>query len=91
MSILSVEQQTKDNNFGITSINDNIEPKKYQHQHQHLRQHQSQRQCDSNNINAYVVPKVKSLDHTHHKFRMIVCGDSGNILYNIYNNNLNFN
>lgn len=79
MSILSVEQQTKENDFGITSISDTIEPKKYHHQqHQHLKQ-QSQRQFDSNNINEYVVPKVKSLDHTHHKFRMIVCGDSGNI------------
>ncbi|KAK4517784.1 uncharacterized protein ATC70_001128 [Mucor velutinosus] len=89
MSISSVDhqqhQQTKENDFGITSMSDTIEPKKcstsqqlYQHQKHHQQQHPStQRQCDSNGMSEWVVPKVKSLDQTHHKLRMIVCGDSG--------------
>ncbi|KAL9540959.1 hypothetical protein MBANPS3_009389 [Mucor bainieri] len=99
MSIPSVQhqqyQQTKENDFGITSISDTIEPRKcstppppsqqvlYQHlKHQRQQQQQqqqpsTQRQCDSNGMSEWVVPKVKSLDQTHHKFRMIVCGDSG--------------
>ncbi|GAN03632.1 hypothetical protein MAM1_0044c03087 [Mucor ambiguus] len=89
MSIPSVEhqqhQKTKENDFGITSINDTIEPKKchtqqqqvYQHQNHQQQQQSTQRQCDSNGMSEWVVPKVKSLDQTHHKFRMIVCGDSG--------------
>ncbi|KAL7308908.1 hypothetical protein PS15m_011048 [Mucor circinelloides] len=88
MSIPSVghqqHQQTKENDFGITSISDTIEPKNgstqqqlYQHQKYQQQQQSTQRQCDSNSLNEWVVPKVKSLDQTHHKFRMIVCGDSG--------------
>lgn len=87
MSISPVDhQQTKENDFGITSISDTIEPKRcntqqqqqlYQHR-KHLHQQQStQRQCDSNGMSEWVVPKAKSLDPAHHKFRMIVCGDSG--------------
>ncbi|KAI8637309.1 Septin-domain-containing protein [Parasitella parasitica] len=78
MSISSVDHQSKEFNFGIISINESTEPKKFQHQFsQYRKQTDAKRQHDSKSMNVLVTPKVKSLDQTHHQFRLIVCGDSG--------------
>ncbi|CEP12366.1 hypothetical protein [Parasitella parasitica] len=81
MSISSVDHQSKEHNFGIISISDSTEPKKFQRQQRQLsqlqKQNDAQRQHDSKSMNLWVTPKVKSLDQAHHQFRMIVCGDSG--------------